>query len=314
MVTLKNYGIFFVYIILNLFLNMRNTVIFLIAIIFTVAGCKTPVNIAAYRQNAETATETGDFVLATEQWKQYFSQLPADEQPGGEVYASAAQTAYKAANPEQALEWYELARQREYDEPSMHLTIAEIYRNMGDVAMELSALEAFKEKSSKEDPEVNTRLFDIYYSANQQEKALEAWHDIPETEKRKAERLEIYYTLNKKLGNEATADSASLALLEVDPDNIDALTRHAEKNYEKGEVRYQREMKSYQAKPTTGNYQTLLRGLKAASVDFRKSLQYFEKLWEVNPDDRGQYAAYMSNIHVRFNDKEKADYYKKFIK
>lgn len=284
---------------------MRNIVLFIIAILFTVAGCKTAVNVAAYRQNAEAAAETGDYVIATEQWKQYFDQVPADEQPGGEVYALAAETAYEAADPEQSLEWYELARQKGYDDPSMHLTIAEIYRNMGDVSMELSALEAFKEKSPDEDPEVNTRLFEIYYSSNQQEKALAAWHAMPDTEKRTAERLETFYTLNKKLGNEATADSASLALLEVDPDNIDALTRHAQLNYEKGEARYQREMKSYQAKPTSGNYQTLLRGLKAASVDYRKSLQFFEKLWEVNPDDRGQYAAYMSNIHVRFNDKER---------
>lgn len=293
---------------------MRNIAFVLIAFLIATAGCKTPVNVAAFRESAEAAAETGDYVIATEQWKNYFSQLPPEESPEAEVYARAAQTAHQAADAAQALQWFEMARQKGYNNPQMHLTLAEIYRNRGDAAMELSALEAFKSDAAEDDPEVNIRLFDIYYRNNQHEKALAAWNDVPGTEKSSAENLERYYTLNKKVGNEATADSASLALLEVDPGNVDALTRHAQKNYEKGEARYQREMKNYQAKPTSGNYQTLLRGLKAASVDFRKSLQYFEKLWEVNPDDRNQYATYMSNIHVRFNDKEKADYYKKFIK
>src|SRR5690606_1535521 len=130
-------------------------------ILFAAAGCKTAVNVTAFRENAEAAAVSGDYVLATEQWKQYFSQLPAGEAPGADVYAQAAQTAYQAADPDQALEWFDLARQQGYDNPQMHLTLAEIYRNKGDVSMELSALEEYKSAAPEESPEVNTRLFDI---------------------------------------------------------------------------------------------------------------------------------------------------------
>ena len=293
---------------------MKNIQLVIFAGLIVVAGCKTPVNIEAYRENAETATQAGDYVIALEAWKMYFEQLPAGNEPEGPVYARAAHTAYQASDTAQTITWFEQARRKGYDDPSMYLTLAEIYRHQGDIQNELSALERFREKTPREDLDVNTRLFSIYYTTNQHDKAVDAWEDMPDTQKRTAENLERYLDLNMRLKNESLIDSVSLELLKVAPEHLEALEWQAQINYEKGEARYQREMKQYEAKPTSGNYQTLLRGLKAASVDFRKSLQYFEKLWDVNPENRDQYAVYMNNIHVRFNDKEKADYYRKFIK
>ncbi len=294
---------------------MSNKNIFFVVTValFIAIGCKTAVTVVDYRQSAETAEEAGDYVIATEAWKAYFEQLPAGSEPEGSVYAQAAQTAYQAADVNQALKWFDQAIHSGYEDHSMYLTLAQIYRHQGNISKELTAIQEFRERSPEANPDVNARLFSIYYTTNQPEKAMEAWSEVPDTQKRTEQFLDRYFTLNKQLGNDATADSVSIELLKIAPEHVDALEWQAQKNYEKGEERYQREMKNYQDRPTTGNYQTLLRGLKAASVDFRKALEYFEKLWEVNPDDRQEYAVYMNNIHVRFNDKEKADYYRKFI-
>lgn len=292
---------------------MKNTYWIFLWALLLLAGCKTPVNLEAFRTNAETATEAGDYAIATEAWKMYFDQFTAENEPEASVYARAAETAYQAGDADQALSWFDKAEQKGYENPSIYLTLAEIYRNQNNIPNELLSLETFKSKSPKENSDVNVRLFNIYYDTKQLEKALEVWNDMPDTEKQTAEGLVRFYDINRKMGNDAVIDSVSIELLKVVPDHVDALEWQAQKNYEIGEERYQREMKQYQARPTTGNYQTLLRGLKAASADFRVALQYFEKLWEVNPDSRGQYAVYMNNIHIRFNDKDKANYYKKFI-
>src|SRR5690554_4077943 len=126
---------------------MKNIVIIITVLLFSIAGCKTPVNVAAYRESAEEAAKTGDYIIATEQWKQYFMQLPPEETLGADVYAKAAQAAHQAADPEQAIEWFELAGQKGYNDPQMHLTLAEIYRNMGNVSNELASLEAYKSSS-----------------------------------------------------------------------------------------------------------------------------------------------------------------------
>lgn len=292
---------------------MKNIVLLFAAVLLGIVSCKTTVNLPQYRESAETAEAAGEYLIATEAWRSYFEQNPADNELEGSVYAGAAQTAFRATEIEQALEWFQQAMQKGYEEPSMYQTLAEIYKFQGNISKELTALEEYIDKSVKVDPEVYSRLFSIFYTTDQPEKALEAWEKMPDTVKRTEQNLERYFSLNKQLKNEAKVDSVSLALLEVAPDHVGALEWQAQKKYERAEARYQSEMKKYEARPTTGNYQTLLRGLKAASDIFRQSLQYFEKLWEVNPDERDQYAVYMNNIHIRFNDKERADFYRKYI-
>jgi tetratricopeptide (TPR) repeat protein len=293
--------------------TMKNIQIFLLLIILIVTGCKSPEILVNYRENAEIAEAAGDYVIATEAWKGYFNQLPADATPDGSVYARAAHSAYRANDLQQSIEWFDMAQTRDYNSPEMHYTLAEIYRNQDNLTQELSALEYYTENFDNINQEAYGRLFSIYYQINRREDALEAWREMPDVEKRSEQNLERFFNLNKHLDNESAADSASLELLKVNPEHVDALEWQAQKNYEKAEARYQREMKKYESRPTQGSYQTLLRQLKLSTADFRKSLQYFEKLWEINPNDRNEYAVYMNNIHVRFNDKQKADYYRKFI-
>jgi len=122
---------------------------------------------------------------------------------------------------------------------------------------------------------------------------------------------ELFFDMNKKLENEEVVDSVSSELLEINPDHTGALEWEAMKYYWKAENRYQREMEKYNNNKTRSQYRILLDELDKVTADFKVALSYFEKLWEQNPGEK--YAPYMANIYARFNDKEKADYYRKFV-
>jgi tetratricopeptide (TPR) repeat protein len=294
-------------------LIMKNTQILIFIFLLAAAGCRTAVNVTSFRENAEKAEADGEYVIATEAWKFYFNQLPADHVPEDTTYARAAFTAYRGGDALQTIEWFEKAREGGYQSPEMHLLLAEIHRTRNNTSNELAELEFYVENYDEEQQEVYKRLFDIYYTSNRLNDAMAVWDKMPDVNKGTEQTLERYFVLNKQLENDVKADSVSLELIKLNPGHVDALEWQAQKNYEKGEARYAREMKKYEAHPTAGSYQTLLRQLKAATADLRKSLQYFEKLWEVNPESRSEYAVYMNNIHVRFNEKEKADYYRKYV-
>jgi tetratricopeptide (TPR) repeat protein len=126
--------------------------------------------------------------------------------------------------------------------------------------------------------------------------------------------LEKYFELNKQLGNDEVCDSVSLALLELNPENVNGLEWNAVKIYHQAEQRYQQEMAKYEKNHTRSQYHILLKELDKVTADFRVALGYFEKLWKLNPDARSDYAGFMSNIHLRFNDEQKANYYRGFVK
>ncbi len=78
------------------------------------------------------------------------------------------------------------------------------------------------------------------------------------------------------------------------------------------EDRYQSSMAAYDKNKTNKQYKILLADLDRVTADFKKSLKYFEPLWEM--EDGKKYASYLANIYGRFDDKKKSQYYKSFIK
>lgn len=293
-------------------MNTKN--IFLIIIIALFASCGAPKNLVSYKENAELAENNGNFTEAVEAWKNYFDQFPEMNDLDGEVYAQAAQTAWKAGDTEQAVAWFDQARYRDFASYEMYSTLSEIYRKQNNLSKELSALEFLKENFEIEGEGVNSRLFAIYDEIDMTEKALNTWKNMDEEAKNTEPNLEKYFELNKQLGNDEVCDSVSLALLEFNPENVNGLEWNAVKIYHQAEQRYQREMAKYENNHTRSQYRILLKELDKVTADFRVALGYFEKLWELNPEARSDYAGYMSNIHLRFNDEQKATYYRGFVK
>ena len=131
-------------------------------------------------------------------------------------------------------------------------------------------------------------------------------------ESRKTEKyLNNYFQIERKLENDALTDSIAEVILEVNPDHVKALEWLGDKYYQEAESLYQREMKKYENNKTHMQHFHLVQELKNVTADFKKSLTYFKRLWDIEQNPR--YASYMANIYTRFEDPEKAKYYKKFI-
>lgn len=291
---------------------MKSRNIYILFAMMFFAACGGPKNMTVYKENAEAEIAEGNYEAAVESWETYFNQQKeAEENITGAEYAQAAKTAYKAEMDDQAVNWFDEARWAGYADEEMYLALAEIFRGLDNLSKELSALEYYHENFSNENAEVNSRLFSIYDEIDMTEKALAIWESLPESKKSTKENLEKFFKINKELDNEAVVDSVSLELLEVNPEHTEALEWNAMKYYWKAENLYKREMQKYETNKTRSQYRKLLDQLDVVTANFKKSLTYFEKLWEQNPGEK--YAPYMANIYARFNDDQKASYYKNFI-
>lgn len=287
--------------------------IFLISTVIFIVSCSAPKVLVDYKMNAEQAELQGDYEKAAIAWKQYLDQFPGMNDLDGSVYAQAAHSAYKAGEINQAIEWFDQARYRDFASAEMYSTLAEIYRKQENLSKELSALEYLNENFEGEVKGINSRLFSIYDEIDMTEKALSSWNQMSQVAKSTEPNLEKYFEMNRQLGNEEILDSVSLVLLELNPENVNGLEWNATKIYHQAENRYQREMAKYENNRTRSQYRILLKELDKVTADFRIALGYFEKLWELKPESRSEYAGYMSNIHVRFNDGQKANYYRNFV-
>lgn len=287
--------------------------IFLISTVIFIVSCSAPKVLDDYKKNAEQAELQGDYEKAAIAWKQYLDQFPGMNDLDGSVYAQAAQTAWKAGEISQSIDWFDQARYRDFASAEMYSTLAEIYRKQENLSKELSALEYLNENFEGEVKGINSRLFSIYDEIDMTEKALSSWNQMSQVAKSTEPNLEKYFEMNRQLGNEEILDSVSLVLLELNPENVNGLEWNATKIYHQAEDRYQREMAKYENNRTRSQYRILLKELDKVTADFRIALGYFEKLWELKPESRSEYAGYMSNIHVRFNDGQKANYYRNFV-
>jgi tetratricopeptide (TPR) repeat protein len=274
-------------------------------------GCGSPKVLTSYKSDAATFEASGNYARATEAWINYFNQTPVEEVAGAD-FAAAAKTAYKGESNDLALGWFDQARYKNYSDAEMYKIMANIYGSVNNLSKELSALEFFTENFGEGDPDVNARLFEIYFEIDSYEQALDAWSKMDDASKNEEFSLSNYFIINKKLENTAVCDSVSMALLEKNPEQMDALKYNAKKYYWRGENRYQKELAKYEKNKTNKQYKILLKELEVASADLKKSLLYLEKIWKVEKEK--EFASYFASIYGRFGDEKKSKYYQGFMK
>lgn len=260
---------------------------------------------------AENEMAAGNYVQAVDAWKLYFGQTSLEQTTGAE-FAKAAQSAFKAGEATQSINWFDQARYKSFADAEMYLTLAKIFNSQQNISKELSALEYIKANFKENLNEVNERLFEIYVEIKMVDKALESWSEMDVISKNEVSNLKAYFNINKTLENTEICDSLSLVILEKEPVNVDALEWNGSKYYWFGENRYQREMEKYNKNKTNKQYKILLAELDLATADFKKALPFYEKLWEIEPGEK--YASYFANIYARFGDENKVNYYSKFMK
>jgi tetratricopeptide (TPR) repeat protein len=283
-------------------------------VVILAAGCGTPKVTTSYRTIAEQAVAEGNFEAATENWRLFFEQQSLEKKEiEPENYAQAGKMAFRANQPELALDWFQQAEYGNYGDAAMYTDLAEIYRQQGNLQKELEALEFYHRNYQNEtDLEgANTRLFQIYTEVKNEEKAMSLWPRMKLEDRQEEDNLAKYFTIQRQLKNESVSDSIAEALLEVNPKNVPALEWLGIKYYNQAEERYQREMKKYENNRNRVQHIKLTQELKTVTADFQKALEYFKPLWEI--DQNASYAAYLVNIYNRFEDPATANYYRKYL-
>jgi tetratricopeptide (TPR) repeat protein len=289
----------------------RFRVISLIALIGThiINGCTTTLSLADLQNKAEVAYHEGDYATALQHYKKLIEKWNSnhtfEENP---YYDKAGHAAF-------ALKQYNMAN--DYFAHSMHygtagvqtyLTLIDYNREINNFSREMTTLKGLIEKFPDVAPETGAheRLFEMYVETGRwQEAAAETKHIGRESDAGLLEQMLMVYN---RIGNNEEEANIARQLLEMDSNNIAALEWQAKKYFEAAEARYNAETEAYEHNKSRRQYAQLLKGYEEAGEDYRKARDIFERLYKQNPERR--YAIYLYNIYARFQDEEKANYYR----
>ena len=293
---------------------MRIYQIILFSLLLFLISCGAPKTVVNYQQLASDAMEVDQYSLAIEHLQKYISQQVANEQIiDPKVYAELGKAYFKSEQYEKAEESFDRARDKNYADGEMYVMMSQRYRSIDNLSKEITALEYYRDHLSptKDSSQMRNRLFETYVISENWQKAENTWSLMDSTTKEKGSYLQYYFDLKRELEDKEACDALAEKLLNIYPKSGEALEWLAKKYYYLAENRYQSSMETYNEKKTNKQYKILLKELDMVTADFKKSLKYFEPLWEM--EDGKKYAVYLANIYARFDDKKKSDYYKSFL-
>ncbi len=291
---------------------MKRFIIFgFLSLVLILGGCGTSKQMAENKQNAEQFFSSGNYGEALSVYKQMIETYEIND--NGNLcpfYTNAGISALNLGETKSGIDYLKKATYTQYANASTYLNLADAYKEIDNLSLEMLALEDVLNKYPESDEinQVKKRLLNIYVESDNYEKALDIWGGRSVDSISDISVLETYYNLNKGMDNEKKCEETAERMLVVDPENVTGLKYFGKKYYHKAEDLYQKEMEAYNKNKTNKQYRILLKALDQVTVDFKKSLTYFSKLYEVDP--KTEYANYLSYIYNRLSDKKKADYYK----
>lgn len=260
----------------------------------------------------KTAYKEGDYKTALTKWEKTIEET---EQQGKKVdsslYYKAGNAALELGKQEKARKYYQWADDGGYSSPEMYLWLSGKYKEIDNLTLEIEALEKYHKDYPNGDKidSINVRLFDTYVESEQWNKAELLWPELPEEPKSELEMKKAWFKVNKKLGNDDKGNTLANQILEKEPDNLGALEWNAIRYYKKADNLYIKVMKAYDEERTQENYKKLLKAWDKIWPDFRKSRDYFEKVYELDPQPK--YAKYLGHIYKRLDKDQKAEYWYK---
>lgn len=280
-------------------------------ILLIIAGCSGGRYVEMTRAG-ESAYREGDYRMALEYSEKIIGEVEGKgKQSAGNVYALAGISACELEDYDKSLSYLLKAQQQDYSDENMYLCLARNYRHIDNLSKEISALETYMAlyPHGNEIGMVRGSLFRTCLESENFELAEELWTKMDSASRKNVTNLEIYLNLNRMQENDSTCNSVAALILDKDSDNEPALSWFAEYYYRKAENSYQAQMKAYKKNRTHKQYAILLKAFKQVTADFKKSRDYYIKLYKLYPNSK--YAMYLGNIYTRLEDEEKADYYKK---
>ena len=279
------------------------------------ASCSGSKQISTTIQNGETAYQSGNYDDALQHFESviaYYKQN--DRSKECPVYAEAADAAKHLGQTEIAINYLKQDQYSNFVSADTYYNLALLYQKIDNLSKELEELETYASKYPDGDKiaAVHSRLFELYVESQNWTDAEKIWPDLQDEEKFTTVKLEEYFQVNKALDHDSVCEIIAADLLELDENNLVGLDWTAKKYFWKAENRYHAELKAYEKNKTNKQYNRLLKALDVVSADFKTSLNYFKKLYTLNPTPGT--AKYLGNIYNRLDDKKKADYYYKLSK
>lgn len=266
-------------------------------------------------KEGEIAYQKEDYKAALTSWEIIInSKESAGRKAKASVYFKSGISALNLNQDDKAVKYLESARELGFSSPEMYESLAKVYKNIDNLSKEITALETYREKYPQEEQTnaINARLLETYAESENWDLGIDLWPEVEAQAQSNVGLLESYLIINKNLENYTVANKIAQQILKLESSNTTALEYYAEKYFWKAENLYVSEMKAYKENRTTKQYNKLLKALKEVWPNFKKSRDYFLKLYKIEP--KKEYAKYLGIIYTRYEDKQKAAYYNKRAK
>ncbi len=290
----------------------HHSILLIISFLLIFSSCSPLREISEKSQRADQEYAAGNYEEAYASYRNIIDKASSHDQlRDGHVYNRAGILAYSFGDTGKALEYLELARHTPAADADTYFTLAQAYREIDNLSREISNLERYIDNfpGGEQINSVRIRLFETYVESLNWQPALDIWPELPDDQYKNENLLENYLKVQKALNNEEKATDIAEKLLDLNANNTIALDHLARKHFHEATSRHNREMRAYEQNRTHRQYAILLEALEIINTDFRIALNYFERLYKQDP--KPEYAGFLSNIYERFQDEEKARYYRR---
>lgn len=289
--------------------NNISGLLLLISLIVAAAGCSPTKKTANLQLSAAAAFDAGNYELALAEYEtlaSIWNETNAREE--NPYLDKAGHAAFEMGDTEKAVGYFAESMFYGTASISTYTKLIAHYREAANFSRELMTIEGLTEAypESPVTQQYQQRLFEMYAEAEQWQEAEAQWKNIGG--EKDISLLEHFFEVNRQLDNRERADSLANVIIAADPNNAAALEWRATQYFNRAEQRYNAEMSAYDQNRTRRQYAQLLEGLEIANKDYRSARDIFERLYQKSPEKR--YAMYLYNIYSRFEDSQKANYYR----
>lgn len=296
------------------FTNLISLII-LVGITFFLKSCGSGKLLMEKNNSAQINYEKGNYAEALADYQSIISVYEANSNSQAcKVYSNAGISSFKMGNNKQAISYLKSATNTAFFNEDTYYYLALAYKEIDNISLELMTLQDYDRlfPQGERIKEVKEWLFLVYANTENYDKAMEIWSEIYNPDSTSIDLYETYLEVNEDLNNLDSCNAIASKILDIDSENIKAKYWFAVRYYRLAEDRYQDEMKAYDKNKTNKQYRILLKALDQVTIDFKKSLKYFNSLYNIDPQPT--YANYLSHIYNRLGDKNKSAYYKKLSK
>ncbi len=262
------------------------------------------------KDKAQLAYDQGNYETALALWKKSIAKYERRHKENQcPLYTKAGMAALKLGKDEEARKFFEKAIYSTSISQQAIVELAGLYRKINNLSMEIDVLEKYVKKypAGKDINPMQERLFATYVESENWEDALKLWDKLPQAYRDNVKNKTVLLKVNAALKNTETCNKLATEILKSESKNITALDWEAKKYFWRAENRYKAEMNAYNKNKTRRQYVELLKAFKVVTIDFKRSLVYFRKLYPLHPTSEN--ALYLGNIYARLENQSKAKYY-----